>query len=262
MTHEGGNIPTNAISSHLLFLLRIERMKKKVAMTDGTIDKENLEDRLEEVRITEIDVGMFRTTPFQTSDPTVREKWIFLMLDCMEVITKEYGRGKHGKLGRAQYTKMVMEVTTYQEEALLYWYFSAFEEIWYKDFKKWVYHKSDHHGQSPPPPARKKRKGKHLSRIRADLMNELMLRIKKSREGAVGMDGWDKNLLEHAKEKHNNWLAANQGSGETSGDGSPTEGMEDGPFGTGNSEDPNNGCSEIAMFIDTEALDDILMAAV
>ena len=234
-------------------------MMEQEATKNGTVDLDDMDsgDLDPNVRITSNDVAKFRRGPFDEATEQTKKKWFFVMLECMETINRDYGHdmGKYPRMGRLQIKKNVAEVTTYQEEAILYWHFYAYEERWHKDFWVKVDYKKQNSGSSPPI-AKKKRRGEHKSRSKAAVMNELLQRINRSRGGQGNKNNkggdWDKALLEEARARNDKWLQEKlqqaDGSAEESASGSECQAFT----ARGGNEDPDHDGSAVVMMVDAE----------
>ena len=114
------------------------------------------EDVDSKARITEDDVGLFRDGKFEDATFETKEKWFYVMLDCMGVVCNEYSTEKNCyTVSKVQMTKKVSEVTTVQEEALLYWQFCANEKVWVEQYCDKVSFKREN-GKSPEKRAKEK----------------------------------------------------------------------------------------------------------
>ena len=181
----------------------------------GKSPVEAKEDIAIRARITEDDVGLFRHGKFKDATLETKEKWFFVMIYCMGVVCNEYSTENNSyTVSKVQMTKKVSEVTTVQEEALLYWQFCANEKVWVEQYCDKVSFKRKN-GKSPEK-ARKKKSKNHASRTKADTMCELILKIKESRKDGNG-EGWDEALLEEANDRYKQDMESSTDSGGTSG---------------------------------------------
>ena len=140
------------------------------------------------------------------------------MLECMGAVSKDYAPGKGGAVSYKQTTKTVAELTQVEEEALLYWNFSSFEETWTEQLVRKLKHKRDNEGKSPSRP-KKKHRGEHASRVKAKHWNLFVSRIRASRGDRAEGGDWDDALMQEAQRRHHQLIDEMATGGNSDGSG-------------------------------------------
>lgn len=141
-------------------------------------------------------VNFLLSLQVSNSCPQTYTRLVLVSCSCCPS-TSQYVFDKIGTYSVTQATKLVEEVITPDEEALVYWTFMMEEDVWMKEFWAKIDYMKSHPQNFSPVRKKTKGTGAHNSRVGAPLFKKLVERIKESREEG----DWDKALRDLAKER-------------------------------------------------------------
>lgn len=158
--------------------------------------------------INAITIARFRQGSYDSQSDSVKQGWLFCMIQLLPHINPEWGR-KNVKA-----SKLLSDegATTHANEAILFWILEVYlEKHWLEEFKEEDDWATNHSGAPFP---RRKKKGLTYSMTKAELFCKKNKEIKMSRRDAVTGTGWDMAVRDEVRR-----LAALKNGSSTEQDG-------------------------------------------